>query len=254
MAPPVVELGRLAGWSPLPLSVRDARRQAGALRERLARHRPRARRGTRSGSDCSRARGVVVRYGDVVAVRGVDLELAPGEITALMGRNGSGKSSLLWALQGSGRRQAGTVEVDGRDPAALASDAARALVGLVPQTPTDLLYLNTVGAELEQADRESAGFDSPPARELLDQLAPGIPEELDPRDLSEGQRLSLVLAIQLSAAPRVLLLDEPTRGLDYQAKAQLGEHRAPPRRRGPSDRDRHPRRRVRRVGCATGSW
>jgi energy-coupling factor transport system ATP-binding protein len=59
------------------------------------------------------------------------------------------------------------------------------------------------------------------ARAILDRLASGIPADVHPRDLSEGQRLALVLAIQLSAAPRVLLLDEPTRGLDYRAKTEL---------------------------------
>jgi energy-coupling factor transport system ATP-binding protein len=91
----------------------------------------------------------------------------------------------------------------------------------VPQTPSDLLYLDTVRAELAQADRESAASSSPPARDLLDRLAPGIGDAAHPRDLSEGQRLSLVLAIQLRAAPRVVLLDEPTRGLDYGAKHAL---------------------------------
>jgi energy-coupling factor transporter ATP-binding protein EcfA2 len=138
-----------------------------------------------------------------------------------MGRNGSGKSSLLWALQGSGRRQAGRVAVDGRDPGRLSPADARRLVGLVPQTASDLLYLPSVGAELAQADRESLGAPGPSARELLDRIAPGITDASGPRDLSEGQRLSLVLAIQLRAAPRVILLDEPTRGLDYGAKAAL---------------------------------
>jgi energy-coupling factor transport system ATP-binding protein len=222
VAPPVVELGRLAGWAPLPLSVRDARRAAGELRERLTGAAP-SSAARPPGAQQLDAHNVVVRYGDVVAVTGVDIELRAGELTALMGRNGSGKSSLLWALQGSGRRQAGRVAVDGRDPASLSASEARALVGLVPQTPSDLLYLNSVAAELAQADRESSGSDSPPARALLDQLAPEIPDDVDPRDLSEGQRLSLVLAIQLRAAPRVMLLDEPTRGLDYQAKGELGQ-------------------------------
>jgi energy-coupling factor transporter ATP-binding protein EcfA2 len=222
VAPPVVELGRLAGWEPLPLSVRDARRAAGPLRAQLpSRPPPRDAGRLPVGETVLRARKIVVRYGDLAAVRGVDLELRGGEVTALMGRNGSGKSSLLWAIQGAGRRQAGTVEIAGRDPKELSPADARSLVGLVPQTPSDLLYLNTVGAELAQADRESAGSDSPPARELLDQLAPGIADGVHPRDLSEGQRLSLVLAIQLRAAPRVVLLDEPTRGLDYGAKRAL---------------------------------
>ena len=223
VAPPVVELGRLAGWRPLPLSVRDARRRVLPLRERIAPLAvPAPRRPRRAdAATVLRAKNVVVRYGEVVAVRGVDIDLVDGQVTALMGRNGSGKSSLLWALQGSGRRQSGLVHVDGTDPKSVPAARARALVGLVPQTPSDLLYLETVGAELAQADSESAGSTAPSARELLDRLAPGIPDGIHPRDLSEGQRLSLVLAVQLRAAPRIVLLDEPTRGLDYPAKQSL---------------------------------
>ncbi|WP_030211281.1 ABC transporter ATP-binding protein [Streptomyces bikiniensis] len=230
IAPPVVELGRTAGWSPLPLSIRDARRAAAPLRSRLNGVVPPAVRPA-PGADRPRlltARGITVTYQGVPAVREVDLDLRGGEITALMGRNGSGKSSLLWALQGSGPRKAGSVSVgesDGpgtRDPRKVSATEARRLVGLVPQTPTDLLYLESVKQELDQADSESeVRADGIPARALLDRLAPGIPDTTHPRDLSEGQKLALVLAIQLAAAPRVVLLDEPTRGLDYRAKGEL---------------------------------
>jgi energy-coupling factor transporter ATP-binding protein EcfA2 len=224
VAPPVIELGRLAHWDPLPLSVRDARRLATPLRDRLAGVAVPVQRRTRPrgpGPTVLRSRHIVVRYGAVVAVRGVDLDLASGQVTAVMGRNGSGKSSLLWALQGSGPRQTGTVDIDGVDPKALPAARARALVGLVPQTPADLLYLDTVAEECQQADRETHDHPSVTARELLDRLAPGIPADMHPRDLSEGQRLSLVLAVQLTAAPKVILLDEPTRGLDYAGKRSL---------------------------------
>jgi energy-coupling factor transport system ATP-binding protein len=248
VSPPVVELGKLAGWDPLPLSVRDARRRAPGLRDRLPAQPPVDARGVGGGPGAAAgpgaassavgqkakpaltARGVVVRYGQLVAVRGVDLALRPGEITALMGRNGSGKSSLLWAIQGSGRRDGGTVSAgpDGADPARLAPAAARRLVGLVPQTPADLLYLDTVKAELAQADLDAGSRSSPgsmpaSASDLLDTIAPGIAPDAHPRDLSAGQQLALVLAIQLAAAPVVIGLDEPTRGLDYQAKAALTE-------------------------------
>ncbi|MEU1281601.1 ATP-binding cassette domain-containing protein [Streptomyces sp. NPDC005805] len=237
VAPPVVELGRAAGWSPLPLSIRDARRAAAPLRSRLAGLVPPPARPAPAPDRpvLLRARGVSVTYRGVPAVREAALELRGGEVTALMGRNGSGKSSLLWALQGSGPRAAGSVRVGpdartgGRDPKELGAAEARRLVGLVPQTPTDLLYLESVDAELAQADEESGttaktagdGGPVPSARELLDRLAPGIDGATHPRDLSEGQKLALVLAVQLAAAPEVLLLDEPTRGLDYRAKAQL---------------------------------
>ncbi|MFE7637223.1 ABC transporter ATP-binding protein [Kitasatospora sp. NPDC057518] len=228
IAPPVVDLGRLAGWRPLPLSVRDARRAAAPLRERLTDLPvPPPRRAAVAGEPVLEATGVVVRYGPVAAVRDVRLELRAGEVTALMGRNGSGKSSLLWALQGSGPRQGGSVKVTGAgggpaaDPKRLPAARARQLVGLVPQTPTDLLYLETVAQELAQSDLEADGAGGPTARQVLDRLAPGIPDGTHPRELSEGQKLALVLAIQLAAAPRVVLLDEPTRGLDYQAKEAL---------------------------------
>jgi energy-coupling factor transport system ATP-binding protein len=124
VAPPVVELGRLAGWRPLPLSVRDARRVASGLRERLVGcARPAARQ---AGPALLRARGVTVRYGALVAVRGVDLDLPAGQVGAIMGRNGSGKSSLLWALQGSGPRSGGAVEVGGTDPLSVRPGRTRA--------------------------------------------------------------------------------------------------------------------------------
>ena len=108
--------------------------------------------GGRGQSPCGPA-GSWSATGSVTAVRQVDLDLAAGEVTALMGRNGSGKSSLLWALQGTGTRQS---RHGGRRPApipgSLAPAGARRLVGLVPQTPTDLLYLDTVADECAQAD------------------------------------------------------------------------------------------------------
>ena len=220
IVPPVVELGRLAGWDPLPMSVRDARRLAGDLRTRL--EGSELERPTNTGETVLEARGVTVRYGETVAVRSVDLDLRAGEVTALMGRNGSGKSSLLWALQGSGPRHGGSVAAGGVDPAALRAAEARTLVTLVPQTPADLLYLDTVEAECELADRE-AGRPEGTCQSLFERMVPRVDPLQHPRDLSEGQRLALVVAVQVTAAPSVVLLDEPTRGLDYLAKVRLGE-------------------------------
>ncbi|WP_405986932.1 ABC transporter ATP-binding protein [Streptomyces sp. NBC_00872] len=227
IALPIVELGRAAGWAPLPLSIRDARRAAAPLRARLAGRLPAPVRRPVTGDLplLLTARGVTVAYQGVAAVREVDLDLRVGEIIALKGRNGSRKSSLLWAFQGSGPRRAGTVKVSDTsgathtDPHPVPAAPARRLVGLVPQTPADLLYLESVKQELDQADSDSDTREK--ARTVLDRLAPGIDDATHPRDLSEGQKLALVLAIQLSATPPVILLDEPTRGLDYRAKTEL---------------------------------
>lgn len=216
ITPPLAALAKVAGWAEVPLSVRQARRRAEAEGLKpTAPDRPPAA----TGPVALTASAVEVRYGDLTAVDQVDLELVAGSVTTVLGRNGSGKSSLLWALQGA-LTCAGQISVDGQDPRLLNAGAARALVTLVPQTASDLLYLPSVAAECHQADAES-GAEPGTAQALLAELGIAVAGDSDPRDLSEGQRLALVLAIQLTAEPAVLLLDEPTRGLDYQAKAEL---------------------------------
>ena len=214
VAPPVVELGRMFGWTPLPLSVRDARRAAGGLREQLSAVTPAPRRPVTSEDAVVRMRGVVASYGDVVALRHVDLDVHRGEIVALMGRNGAGKSTLLSVLAGLRPPRAGVVAVDAPDVA-----GPRAL-GLVPHEPTDLLWAQSVAAECADADR-GAGAATGTTRGILATLAGGVDDSLHPRDLSEGERLALALAVVLVAQPAVVALDEPTRGLDYPAKHQL---------------------------------
>ncbi|MFD0276669.1 ABC transporter ATP-binding protein [Kitasatospora sp. NPDC127111] len=250
--PPVVGLGRLAGWHPLPLSVRDARRKAAGLRTRLdGRHpsdtartapapapAPVAATGAEGdAAPVSRTEGattpiattpiattdrLAVRRGPVPALRGVDLALHRGEITALMGRNGAGKSTLLGALVGLHAPAGGSVRVGGLAPHRTRPAELIRQVGLVPQDPRDLLYGESVAAECAAADGD-AGAAPGTCRALVERLLPGIADSAHPRDLSEGQRLTLALAVVLTARPPLLLLDEPTRGLDYAAKARLVE-------------------------------
>jgi energy-coupling factor transport system ATP-binding protein len=223
IAPPVVELGRLAGWPGPPVTIREARRHAADLRAALAGHAPTAPRGERVEAEppLLEATGVTVDYpGNVRAVDGVDLVASRCERIAVMGRNGSGKSSLLWALQGTGKRSGGRVAIGGADPAARKPAERRQLAGLVPAEPGDLLYAETVAAECAGADDDGRAPRGTCAKILAD-LVEGVDEAAHPRDLSEGQRLALALAVTLTAAPPLLLLDEPTRGLDYPAKAAL---------------------------------
>ncbi|GHE53412.1 ATP-binding cassette domain-containing protein [Streptomyces vinaceus] len=313
--PPVVALGRLAGWTPLPLSVRDARRLAPSLLTRLPVTPPpspaatpaqpapvpagparparptsaspapapapsaagepgsgaaargsgkglggeKARRGgpaprpglmarllrgggptpgpaDRTGTDTGTGTGrsgaapepvaridaLSLRRGRAEVLHGIDLRVAPGETIALMGRNGAGKSTLLATLVGTLAPTTGTVTVRGRTPHRTAPQEMVRHVGLVPQEPRDLLYADTVAAECEAADSD-AGAAPGTCRDLVRALLPDVPDDTHPRDLSEGQRLALALALVLTGRPSLLLLDEPTRGLDYAAKARLIE-------------------------------
>ncbi|WP_030679738.1 ABC transporter ATP-binding protein [Streptomyces cellulosae] len=257
--PPVVDLGRLAQWSPLPLTVRDARRRAAPLRERLAQVEPKGTEryatepSTRPTADdaptapaaparrrlrrrpsptpstppttshppqVAETRSLAVRRDRVQALRHIDLTVAPGETIALMGRNGAGKSTLLAALVGLVAPTSGSVRVGGAVPHRTAPREVVRQVGLVPQEPRDLLYADTVAAECVAADGD-AGAAAGTCRALARELLPGITDGTHPRDLSEGQRLTLALAVVLTARPPLLLLDEPTRGLDYAAKSRL---------------------------------
>ncbi|SFF01936.1 energy-coupling factor transport system ATP-binding protein [Actinacidiphila alni] len=220
--PPVVALGRLAGWSPLPLSVRDARRAAGPLRERLAGRTP-PPTAVPDGDVLVEVDRLSVRRGRIEALRGVGLTVRAGESVALMGRNGAGKSTLLSALVGLHTPAAGSVRVGGAVPHRTRPGELVRRVGLVPQEPRDLLYADTVAAECAAADRDARAA-AGTCRRLVAELLPGVPDAVHPRDLSEGQRLALALAIVLAGEPPVLLLDEPTRGLDYAAKARLVRH------------------------------
>jgi energy-coupling factor transport system ATP-binding protein len=234
--PPVVALGRLAGWSPLPMTVRDARRRASDLRRRLEvrediapqgrgelRDKPqttRTRQHSAPPAPVGAASDLSVTRARVQALRHIDLTITPGETIALMGRNGAGKSTLLNSLVGLVTPTSGSVRVGDAVPHRTRPKDLVRKVGLVPQEPRDLLYADTVAAECAAADQDA---DAAPGtcRALVTELLPGVTDDTHPRDLSEGQRLALALAVVLTARPPLLLLDEPTRGLDYAAKSRL---------------------------------
>ena len=158
-------------------------------------------------------------------MRDVDLDIREGEVVALMGRNGAGKSTLLRALAGGRGPFSGTVRVGeggGHDPRQLKPRDLIARVGLVPSDPAALLYEQTVRTECEVADKEH-GLPPGTTGATLDAIQPGIDPTHHPRDISEGERLALALAVVLAPGPKLVLLDEPTRGLDYSAKARLSE-------------------------------
>ncbi|GAB3084541.1 ABC transporter ATP-binding protein [Pedococcus soli] len=218
--PPLVDLGRNLGWDPLPLSVRDARRAARDLRDSLdgsstdesplvgSPVAPAGRPAPGGPSPLVEARGLGVLRGDSVALRGVDLALARGEVVALMGRNGAGKSTLLHALARDLQPSAGRVRHDGAGAVALSTQDPAATVAALVGADAD----GPVSAVLAAVDGSA---------EVFARLAPGAAPDGPVSALSQGQRMALSLATVLARRAPLTLLDEPTRGLDYGAKARL---------------------------------
>ncbi|WP_019179642.1 ATP-binding cassette domain-containing protein [Microbacterium yannicii] len=169
-----------------------------------------------SGAIALRATDVTVRHGSVLAIDRANIELQAGEIVALVGANGAGKSSLLAALALPGRDT--RIESEGR-------------VALVPDASDDLFVYDTVAAECRRADRRAgaSGESSVRTASTAERVAGFLGLDPDsaeftqrlarhPRDLSVGERRCLALAIQLAGGPAALLVDEPTRGLDPEAR------------------------------------
>ncbi len=153
-------------------------------------------------------------YGQLEAVRGVDLEVPEGEIFAFLGPNGAGKTTTVEILEGYRQRTSGRVEVLGADPST-ATSAWRARIGVVLQT-CQVWDLLTVRESLEL----HAGY-YPSPRAVVETMAlAGLEEQADQRagKLSGGQQRRLDVALALIGDPDLLFLDEPTTGFDPAAR------------------------------------
>jgi ABC-2 type transport system ATP-binding protein len=168
-----------------------------------------------------RAQGIVMRYGPRTAVSEVDLELRPGEILGLLGPNGAGKTTLLRRLAGLLPGHAGTVDLDGGDPAT--DPAARARIGYLPEDPplyADDIALQYVaylaGLSGVPRNRRKAAATEALERVGADKLAGRIIGRL-----SKGRRQRVALAGAIVHRPDILLLDEPSEGLDPRQMVAL---------------------------------
>lgn len=232
LAPPLAEVAKVLGWRPVPLSIKDARRHLTAD-ARFADLSPANLAAPDAGPNGQspvpalggvelRAEGVWFAYGAREALRGISLTARPGEVLALMGRNGAGKTTLLKLLVGLLKPGQGRVLVGRADTRRLALPEIVRRVGYVPQHPDVLLFADTVREELEFT-RRNHGL--PPAGPAVDALLARLDLtaylDRDPKTLSVGERQRVALAAVLAGEPGALLLDEPTRGMDYRQKAAL---------------------------------
>jgi energy-coupling factor transporter ATP-binding protein EcfA2 len=221
IAPPIVELARALNLPDISLTVRDMRRVTDRVRKELNEiHNPPSPKSGPVTPQVICVKKVCHYYGSAIALRDISLEVNQGEIVAIMGRNGAGKSSLLRSIAGVLKAGRGEILVCGIDPLELHGNERTKTIGFIPQEPSDLLYGQSVAEECRTADKDNKIVEGQTYK-LLEKLVPEISGNTHPRDLSEGQRLALALSVVLSARPKVLILDEPTRGLDYVAKASL---------------------------------
>ncbi len=218
--PPLQESLQGYGLQPVPLSVREARQAITRLtpsRDVRERAHVRPSEDRQPSVDFER---VSFNYGERTVVDDLSLRLYPGLVTALMGRNGSGKTTLLKLVNGLLRPHSGVVRVGGRDISSTATvDLARA-IGYLPQQAGTLLFNNSVEDELRftlRCQKTIGDID-----EMLDRFDIAHLARRSPMDLSGGERLRAALAAVLIGQPSILLLDEPTRGVDTDLKRRLG--------------------------------
>jgi energy-coupling factor transport system ATP-binding protein len=164
-------------------------------------------------------------YGARDVLRGASLDVHAGEIVALMGRNGSGKSTLLKTVVGLVPMKAGHIEVAGRSIAGRDTAYICRDVAYLPQNPNALLFADTVADELNITRRNHAlaALSPTQASDMLTSLGIAQYAGAYPRDLSVGERQRAALGAVAAAQPALLLLDEPTRGLDAESKHKLAE-------------------------------
>lgn len=224
LTPPLVRLGKALGWHPLSLTLKQARPHAKKFKVQrskvpgsppvLPTFKPKC------DSLSIEAHNVWYAYNDHEALKGVSLNVAQGELVALMGRNGAGKTTLLKQIAGLLKPKQGQVKVMGLDTRQTDQQAIITHVGYVPQNPNALLFADTVRQELDFT-RRSRGMALGGYEPLLETLDLTAHADHYPRDLSVGERQRTALAAILVAEPEIILLDEPTRGLDYRQKEAL---------------------------------
>ena len=217
--PPVVAVARAYGWNPLPLSVKEARPFAAAIVP-VRRDTPPADV-VRSDLPYLEVTDLEAGYGTAPVLTGVSLAVWPGEIAVLMGRNGVGKSTLLRCIVGLLRQRRGNVRVAGRTTTGRSVAAICQEIACLPQESDSLLFAESVAEELRVTLRNHGQPEVGQVDDLLGRLGLAAMAGRYPRDLSVGERQRVALGAITVTRPGGLLLDEPTRGLDYGAKADL---------------------------------
>ena len=218
--PPLLQVANELGWDPTPLTVREAKKfSLPALPRDGSGHRQKHTLHS-NGKSSIEFDNVSFSYQQDSVIECLSTELHPGSVTALMGRNGSGKTTMLKLMNGLLRPSHGRIRLDGRDITNSSTTDLAGTVGYLPQNAATLLFNDSIEEELRftlRCRRQTADIPATLARFDISDLA-----ARSPLDLSGGERLRAALAAVLIGQIRVLLLDEPTRGVDAFLKQRLG--------------------------------
>jgi energy-coupling factor transport system ATP-binding protein len=156
------------------------------------------------------------------ALRNVNLAVQPGDFMVILGDNGAGKSTLLKTMNGLYKPGRGKVIAFGQDTRKVPVEKLSPYIGYLSQDPNDHLFLSSVREEINFTLKTLGLPIEGVAEEMMEQFHLTSYADSNPRDLSTGERQRVVLASVLASKPALLLLDEPTRGLDYSLKEELG--------------------------------
>lgn len=228
--PPLAKLFVSLGFERVPLTVKEGRAILGSVLEK--------KKGNLTQSEIKPVPKVSLKEKEPLieienlwfvyengqeALQNINLNIYSGDFTVIMGENAAGKTTLLKNINGLLKPSRGKIKIFSQDADSFRVEELARRVGFLSQNPNDYLFLNTVREEVLFTLKAQGLEDKGKVNDLLNRLKLGASQDKNPRDLSSGERQRVALATVLIADPDVILLDEPTRGLDYQLKKELGE-------------------------------
>jgi energy-coupling factor transporter ATP-binding protein EcfA2 len=236
--PPVIQLmrqlqGKELDLNGLPLTVKDARLQL-----------QKALKGVKTSAfaDAGASTKKVLNidklwfsYGERAVLKNINLDIGGGDFIGIMGRNASGKTTLVKQFNGLLKPSRGRVRLEGVDTRKSTVADLSQRVGYVFQNPNDHLFADTVEDEIAFSLRNRGAEETEIAKavdNMLDEFELGRYRKIYPRNLSGGEKQRVALASVLAGQPEIIVLDEPTRGMDYLLKKKLISYLDDYRRRG----------------------
>jgi energy-coupling factor transporter ATP-binding protein EcfA2 len=236
--PPVIRLmrqlqGKELALNGLPLTVKDARLQLQRVLQNVK---------TSAFADAGASSEPVLNvdklwfsYGERAVLRNINLDIDRGGFIGIMGRNASGKTTLVKQFNGLLKPTRGRVRLEGVDTSKSTAAELSRRVGYVFQNPNDHLFADSVEDEIAFSLRNRGADETEITKavaEMLDEFELGRYRQSYPRNLSGGEKQRVALASVLAGQPEIIVLDEPTRGMDYVLKKKLINYLDDYRRRG----------------------